>query len=64
MFLKNNTTYVYLWLIHIHVGRNQQNSVKQLCVLLAHVCPTLCNPMGYIAHQATLSMRYLQLKNK
>ena len=28
--LKREGTYVYLWLIHVDVGRNQHNIVKQL----------------------------------
>ena len=28
--------------------------------LVAQLCPTLCDPMDYIAHQAPLSMRILQ----
>ena len=26
--------------------------------LVAKLCPTLCNPMDYIAHQASLSMEF------
>ena len=29
-----------------------------MCVLVAQPCPTLCNPMDYIALQAPLSMEF------
>ena len=45
-------------------GRNQQNSVKQLCVCYLLSCVQLFATPWDVVHQATLSMRYLQLKNK
>ena len=29
-----------------------------MCILVAQSCPTLCDPMGYIAHQAPLSVGF------
>ena len=33
------------------------------CAKLLHSCPTLCNPIDYIAHQAPLSMGFSRLEN-
>ena len=33
-----------------------------VCVLVAQLCSTLCDPMDYIAHQAPLSMGLLQAR--
>ena len=30
----------------------------RVCTLVAQSCPTLCNPMDYIAHQAPMSMEF------
>ena len=41
---------------HIKKKKNQEISYKNS--LVAEMCPTLCNPMDYIAHQAPLSMEF------
>ena len=33
------------------------------CAKLLHSCPTLCNPIDYIAYQAPLSMGFSRLEN-
>ena len=46
--LKMEGIYVYLWLIHVVVQQKltQYCKVIVLC-LVAHSCPTLCDPMDY-----------------
>ena len=52
----------------MHIGRREKcepNAVlvlpassSSVVVLVAQSCPTLCNPMDYIAHQVPLSMGF------